>query len=83
MRGCDGKGNKDEVSSQCPHDIRIATHWYKPGKNQTDQASDFYIHETDQWLVFPHELNGVAVQEILNNKPDTDNKFLDHPDYTK
>ena len=53
-----------------PHDIRIATPWYKPTKNVTDREPDYFIHETDQWLVFPHELQGLKVEEIRSGKPD-------------
>ena len=27
-------------------------------------------HETDQWLVFPHELQGLSMEEIKANKPE-------------
>ncbi len=30
---------------------------------------DYYIHETDKWLVFPHELKGLSEADILANKP--------------
>ena len=29
---------------------------------------DYYLHETDKWLVFPHELKGLSMDEILENK---------------
>ena len=29
----------------------------------------YYLHKTDQWLVFPHELQGLTLDEISNNKP--------------
>jgi hypoxanthine phosphoribosyltransferase len=50
-------------------EIRIATPYYKPANNKTDRTPDFYLHETADWLVFPHELNGLSVDEILKNKP--------------
>mgnify|MGYP001179240779 FL=1 len=28
------------------------------------------MHETDKWLVFPHELQGLSEQEIKLNKPE-------------
>jgi hypothetical protein len=31
---------------------------------------DYYIHETDDWLVFPHELNGLSADEIRQHKPE-------------
>ena len=52
-----------------PGDIRIATPWYKPGNNETEIVPDYYIHETDRWLVFPHELDGLTRQEMFANKP--------------
>jgi hypothetical protein len=53
-----------------PHDIRVATPWYKPSKNVTDRKPDYFIHETDQWLVFPHELQGLSVEEVRSGKPE-------------
>ena len=50
-------------------EIRIATPYFKPGKNKTDRIPDYHIHETDQWLVFPHELEGLTLEEIKANKP--------------
>ena len=51
-----------------PHEIRIATPWYKPGNNRTGRVPDYYIHETDKWLVFPHELQGLSEEEIDRGK---------------
>jgi hypoxanthine phosphoribosyltransferase len=53
-----------------PHDIRIATVYFKPVNNRTRRRPDYYIHETDKWLVFPHELNGLSPAEIAQNKPE-------------
>jgi len=47
-----------------PKDIRIATIYYKPKRNLTLRVPDFYIHETDAWTVFPHELRGCSEAEI-------------------
>ena len=46
-------------------DLRIATPWYKPGKNQTALVPDYHLHTTDDWLVFPHELQDLSDAEIL------------------
>jgi len=53
-----------------PETMRVATPWYKPAKNVTDITPDYYVHETDAWLVFPHELVGLTPEEILTNKGD-------------
>jgi len=51
-----------------PQDIRIATPWYKPDNNKTSLVPDYYVHKSSDWLVFPHELSGLSVEEILQGK---------------
>ena len=51
-------------------EIKIATPYYKPNKNESEYKPDYYLHETDQWLVFPHELEGLSFEEIQKNKPE-------------
>ena len=51
-------------------EIKIATPYYKPNKNESEYKPDYYLHETDQWLVFPHELEGLSLEEIQKNKPE-------------
>ena len=51
-------------------EIRIATPYFKPSQNRTDRKPDYYLHETDKWLVFPHELEGLSAEEIIQNKPE-------------
>ena len=43
---------------------------FKPKKNKTDRKPDFYIHETEKWLVFPNELEGLSIEEIIEFKPE-------------
>ena len=52
-----------------PHDVRIAVPWYKPTRNRTGRVPDYYLHETDTWLVLPYELNGLSLDEIRVRKP--------------
>ena len=61
---------KTKARRNTPEDIRIATPWFKPANNQTDIIPDYYLYETSQWLVFPHELEGLSQQEIRDNKPE-------------
>ena len=51
-------------------EIKVATPYFKPEKNLTNNKPDFYIYETDKWLVFPHELEGLTIDEIEKNKPE-------------
>ncbi len=53
-----------------PTDIRIACPWYKPKKSKVAIVPDYYLHETDKWLVFPHELLGLTTDEIRDSKSD-------------
>jgi hypoxanthine phosphoribosyltransferase len=51
-------------------DIRIATPYFKPGNNRTNRNPDYFLHQTEDWLVFPHELAGLSLAEISANKPE-------------
>ena len=52
-----------------PRELRIAVPWYKPGHNRTGRVPDFFLHETDDWLVLPYELTGLSEEEIRQHKP--------------
>ena len=52
-----------------PEDIRVAVPWYKPSRNQTDLVPDYFVHETDSWLVFPHELDALTPEELEAHRP--------------
>lgn len=49
-------------------EIRTATPYFKPACNKTTRRPDYYLHETDRWIVFPHELTGLSAEEILAGK---------------
>ena len=51
-------------------EIKVATPYFKPKKNKTERKPDFYLHETEKWLVFPHELEGLSIEEIIEFKPE-------------
>jgi len=52
-----------------PSEIRIATPYFKPAKNRTSLTPHYYIHETDRWLIFPHEIDGLTRAEVVEHKP--------------
>jgi hypoxanthine phosphoribosyltransferase len=64
----------DAISSKLrrntPQDIRVAVPYYKPTRNQTDLVPDYYLHETDRWLKYPHSLEGLSIEEIKTHHPD-------------
>ena len=51
-----------------PDDVRVATVYYKPSRNVTDLTPDYFVHETSDWLIFPHEINGLTEHEIRAHK---------------
>ena len=61
---------EEKTRANLPKTIKIATPWYKPSRNTTSIVPDFFIHETDSWLVFPHELSGLSMEEISAGKPE-------------
>ena len=56
-----------------PKEIRIATPWYKPGNNKTTIVPDYFVNESEEWLVFPHELAGLSKEEIREGKSELSN----------
>ena len=62
-----------ELSVRCRHNmpktVKIATAYFKPSRNKTKLEPDFYVHETEEWLVFPHEVCGLSEAEIRAHKP--------------
>jgi hypoxanthine-guanine phosphoribosyltransferase len=58
------------LDNNLPKDIRIATTFYKPENNKTNKKPDFFVTTTTNWLVFPHEIEGMDVEEIRKHKGD-------------
>jgi len=52
-----------------PDNTRTATLYFKPGSRRIDRGPDYFLHETDNWLVLPYELSGLSTNEIRQHKP--------------
>ena len=52
-----------------PEDIRIATVWYRPTE-KTLRTPEYFVHETNDWLVLPYELSGFSIDELRKNRPE-------------
>jgi hypothetical protein len=52
-----------------PEEIRIAVPWFKPTRNETDIKPHYYLRETAEWLVFPHELDALTEEEMQASRP--------------
>lgn len=61
---------RKESRLNTPADIRVACTWYKPNKRVVDIKPDYYVHKSEEWLVFPHELKGLTRDEVIKGKSD-------------
>ena len=52
-----------------PRRVKTAVLWHRPNSIRTDSRPDYFLHATDEWLVFPYELKGLSLEEIKENKP--------------
>ena len=52
-----------------PQEMKVAVPYYKPGRNQTNTVPDYYLHETEAWLIYPHSLEGLSPEEVAENRP--------------
>lgn len=60
---------RTKARQNTPCEIKIAVPYYKPSKNQVDFVPDYYLHETESWIKYPHSLEGLSVEEIRINRP--------------
>jgi hypoxanthine phosphoribosyltransferase len=67
---------RDKLGNMIATDIRVATVYYKPTRNKTERIPDYYIYNTTQWVVFPHEVEGMSLDEILISKGPTIHKIF-------
>ena len=61
---------KRKARLNMPEQIRIAMPYFKPTSNTTSLVPDYFVHQTEDWIVFPHELCGLEEQELMVNKPE-------------
>ena len=52
-------------------EMRMACVYWKPGKNTTDMKPDFFVKDVGlEWIVFPHEMEGLTPEEMRTKDPD-------------
>ncbi len=61
-----------------PHDIRVAVPYYKPTRSQVERVPEYYLHETEDWLKYPHSLEGLTPEEVAKNRPEIYSIIKDH-----
>jgi len=60
----------DKARLNSPKEIRIAVPYYKPDRNQVDFVPDYVVHETADWIKYPHSLEGLTVVEMEQKRPE-------------
>ena len=58
-----------------PKEVRVAALWKHTQSD--DSQLDYFLHETDRWVVLPYELSGLSPNEIRANKPQLSQLFPD------
>ena len=62
----------DRLRAQCKRnmaqDLRIAAPYYRPGPDSPQPAPDYFLLQTDDWLVLPYELTGISRAEMAQHK---------------
>ncbi|GLS90142.1 hypoxanthine phosphoribosyltransferase [Psychromonas marina] len=58
---------KTRLRCNMPSDVRVATVWKKSSVETTCEP-DYHVHATDDWVVFPYELQGLSLDEIKEHK---------------
>lgn len=61
---------KSQTRLNAPNDIRIAVPYYKPSRKQVDIEPDYVVHETSDWLKYPHSLEGLSKEEMAEKRPE-------------
>lgn len=60
---------REKARLNTPHDIRVAVPYFKPSRNLTRRVPDYYLHETERWLKYPHSLEGLTPGEVAEHRP--------------
>jgi hypoxanthine phosphoribosyltransferase len=61
---------QQQMRKNAPQNIKVACPWYKPENNKTAITPDYFVRETSEWIVFPHELTSIDKAELLAGKGD-------------
>ncbi len=69
---------REKARLNTPEDVRVAVPYFKPARSEVDFMPDYYLHETDSWLMYPHSLEGLTVEEIREYRPNLFDIIKDH-----
>jgi hypoxanthine phosphoribosyltransferase len=51
------------------HDLRIAAPYYRKLEGSNNPPPDYFLQQTQDWLVLPYELTGITRDEMAMHKP--------------
>ena len=71
---------EEKARLNTPGDIRVAVPYYKPSRNETTRQPDYYLHETSEWIKYPHSLEGLSAAEIARHRPELHDILKRHID---
>jgi hypoxanthine phosphoribosyltransferase len=60
---------QEKARLNTPQEIRVAVPYFKPTRNLTERIPDYYLHETERWLKYPHSLEGLSIAEVAQHRP--------------
>lgn len=58
-----------QLKRNMPADTRVATLYQRPDAAKAGVVPDYSLHQTEDWLVFPYEINGLTRPEVDEHKP--------------
>lgn len=61
-------------------DARTAMVYWKPKAAKVSLRPDYYLKKTDEWIVFPHELQGLTEAELSLKDPELREVLRDQAD---
>jgi hypoxanthine phosphoribosyltransferase len=63
----------DSLQRRCKRnmagEVRLAVPYYRPIADAPNPAPDYFLQQTDEWLVLPYELTGISREEMAAHKP--------------
>ena len=61
-------------------EVRFACVYWKPEKNTTNLKPDYFTRDVGlEWIVFPHEIEGLSKDEVLEKDPLLADLLLENP----
>ena len=69
---------KERMRKNFPKEVRTAVIHYKPESDTTGSAPDYFLHTPKEWIVYPHEVVGLGIDDLVEGK-----KFLGDEDFIR